>query len=65
MEVWEDIQNAIAGDTFREKIEADSQVKELIGEGKLDAAKLDAIFDPRAFLTRIDAIFDRLETLEF
>jgi adenylosuccinate lyase len=65
MEVWEDIQNAVAGDTFREKIEVDPQVKELIGEGKLDGAKLDAIFDPRAFLTRIDAVFERLETLEF
>jgi adenylosuccinate lyase len=65
MEVWEDIQNAVAGDTFREKIEADAQVKELIAQGKLDGAKLDAIFDPRAFLTRVDAVFDRLEALEF
>lgn len=59
MRVWEDIQNAIDGPTFRENIEADPDA------AMLTAEQLDEIFDPRAFLTRIDPIFERLETLEF
>jgi adenylosuccinate lyase len=59
MKVWEDIQNAVSGPTFRENIEADPDA------AALSAAQLDAIFDPRAFLTRIDAIFDKLEACTF
>lgn len=59
MKVWEDIQNAVDGPTFRENIEADPDA------AALSAAQLDAIFDPRAFLTRIDAIFDKLEACTF
>ncbi len=59
MKVWEDIQSAVAGPTFRENIEADPDA------AALSAAQLDAIFDPRAFLTRIDAIFDKLEACTF
>ncbi|WP_165252100.1 adenylosuccinate lyase [Adlercreutzia sp. ZJ304] len=59
MRVWDDIQNAVAGPSFRENIEADPDASVLTPE------QLDAIFDPKAFLTRIDPIFERLETLEF
>lgn len=58
MAVWEDIQNAQAGPTYRERLEADP-------DANLTAAQLDEIFDPRAFLSRIDVIFERLEKLEF
>ena len=34
-------------------------------EKHLSAEQLDAIFDPRVFLTRTGPIFDRLEALEF
>lgn len=59
MRVWEDIQNAVDGPTFRENIEADPDV------AMLTAEQLDEIFDPWAFLTRIDVVFDRLNELEF
>ncbi len=65
MQVWEDIQNALEGPTFKERILADAEVQRLMDEGSLDAEKIDAIFDPRAFLTRIDPIFDRLEDISF
>jgi adenylosuccinate lyase len=58
MAVWEDIQNAVDGPTYRERLEADP-------EANLTAEQLDQIFDPWAFLTRKDEIFKRLETLEF
>ncbi len=58
MAVWEDIQNAVEGPTYRERLEADPEVT-------LTAEQLDEIFDPWAFLTRIDVIFERLEGLEF
>ena len=58
MAVWEDIQNAVDGPTYRERLEADP-------EAILTAEQLDQIFDPWAFLTRKDEIFKRLETLEF
>ncbi|MBQ3300683.1 MAG: adenylosuccinate lyase [Eggerthellaceae bacterium] len=58
MKVWEDIQNAVDGPTYRERLEADP-------ECTLSSEQLDAIFDPWAFLTRKDAIFERLEALEF
>ncbi len=65
MQVWEDIQNAVDGPSFKQRIEGDADVKRLLSEGALTQARLDAIFDPRAFLTRVDLIFDRLEDLEF
>ncbi len=58
MAVWEDIQNAVDGPTYRERLEADP-------DARLTAEQLDAIFDPRAFLTRKDAIFARLRELSF
>ena len=58
MAVWEDIQNAIDGPTYRERLEADP-------EAKLSKETLDEIFDPWDFLTRKDAIFERLEKIEF
>ena len=58
MKVWEDIQNAVDGPTFRENLEADPDCT-------LDAAQLDKIFDPWDFLTRIDVVFERLEGLKF
>ena len=65
MQVWEDIQNAFSGPSFQDLIEADPRVKELEAQGFISAEKIDAIFDPKAFLTRIAPVFDRLETLEF
>ena len=58
MAVWEDIQNAIDGPTYRERLEADP-------EAKLSKETLDEIFDPWDFLTRKDEVFKRLEGLEF
>ena len=65
MEVWGDIQNAVQGLTFKERILADEDVKCLMSEDKLKEADIEAVFDPKAFLTRIDVIFDRLEDMEF
>jgi adenylosuccinate lyase len=56
--VWADIQNAVDGPTYRERLEADE-------ECTLTQQKLDEIFDPWDFLTRTQTVFDRLETLEF
>lgn len=58
MRVWDDIQHARTGPTFREALERD-------GECTLSREELDAIFDPRAFLERAGVIFERLEALEF
>ena len=58
MDTWHDVQQAQAGPTFRERLEADPDCT-------LDAATLDAIFDPWDFLTRINVVFERLEKLEF
>ena len=58
MKVWEDIQQAVDGPTYRQNLEADP-------ECPLTAEQLDAIFDPWAFLTRKDEVFKRLEGLEF
>ena len=58
MKVWGDMQQAVEGPSFRENLEADEDCT-------LSDEQLDAIFDPRAFLQRIDVIFDRLEALEF
>ena len=58
MATWHDVQQAKPGPTYRERLEADP-------ECTLTEAELDAIFDPWAFLTRKDAVFKRLESLEF
>ncbi|MEG2533946.1 MAG: adenylosuccinate lyase, partial [Gordonibacter sp.] len=58
MKVWEDIQNAVDGPTYRENLEADP-------EANLAAEVLDKIFDPWDFLERKDIVFDRLQALEF
>ena len=58
MKVWEDIQNAVDGPTYRERLEADPDCT-------LTAEQLDDIFDPWAFLTRKNTIFERLEAVEF
>lgn len=58
MKVWEDIQNAVSGPTYREFLEADSAVD-------LPAGVLDKIFDPWDFLSRKGVVFDRLRELSF
>lgn len=58
MKVWEDIQNAVEGPTYRERLEEDA-------EANLSAQVLDKIFDPWDFLGRVDVVFEKLETLEF
>ncbi|MEG0682732.1 MAG: adenylosuccinate lyase [Raoultibacter sp.] len=58
MSVWEDIQNAVAGPTYRERLEADP-------EARLSAETLDTIFDPWDFLARKDVVFDKLKKLTF
>jgi adenylosuccinate lyase len=58
MAVWEDIQQAREGLSFRERIAADV-------DARLGADELDQIFDPWHFLTKVDVLFDRLEELEF
>ena len=58
MAVWDDVQQARDGGTLRERLEDDADCV-------LTPAELDQIFDPRAFLTRIDVVFDRLEELSF
>jgi adenylosuccinate lyase len=58
MRAWDDIRTARSGPSFRDLLAADA-------ECALDPAALDAIFDPRAFLTRAGVVFDRLDGLEF
>lgn len=58
MAVWDDIQQARAGLTYRERLEQDPEVT-------LSEATLDEIFDPWDFLQRKDVLFERLEKLEF
>ncbi|PKQ38348.1 MAG: adenylosuccinate lyase [Actinobacteria bacterium HGW-Actinobacteria-1] len=58
MIVWDDIQQARAGKTYRELLEADADCP-------LTAEQLDAIFDPWAFLARAGVLFERLEGLGF
>lgn len=58
MAVWDDIQQARPGATYRERLEADV-------ECPLSPEQLDEIFDPWAFLARTDVLFDRLEECEF
>ena len=58
MKVWDDIQQAIDGPTFRENLEADPDCP-------LTETQLDAIFDPESFLGHKAVIFDKLKSLEF
>ena len=58
MAVWEDIQTARSGPSFRERLEADDDFG-------ICAEELDVIFDPEAFLKRTDVLFERLDALEF
>ena len=58
MEVWDDVQQARPGLTLREKLEADPACT-------VSDEKLDEIFDPWDFLTRIDVVFEKLEELDF
>ena len=58
MQVWDDVQQARAGKTLRERLEDDP-------ECTLTAEQLDAIFDPWNFLGRINVVFDKLEELDF
>ena len=58
MQVWEDIQQAVDGPTYRERLEGDP-------ECPLAKEVLDTIFDPWQFLQRKDVMFDKLKGLEF
>ncbi len=58
MRVWDDIQQARSGPTYREALESDP-------ECTLSAAQLDELFDPRAFLSRVGVVFERLEECGF
>jgi adenylosuccinate lyase len=58
MQAWDDLRGARSGPSYRDLLTSDA-------ECPLDAAALDAIFDPRAFLTRADVVFERLYELEF
>lgn len=58
MSVWQDIQDAQPGPSFRELIEEDE-------DAHISSEVLDEIFDPYAFLSRKDEVFARLEHLEF
>lgn len=58
MAVWAEIQNGQDGLTLRQRLAADA-------ECLLSETELDAIFDPLAFLTNVDAVFKRLDSLTF
>jgi adenylosuccinate lyase len=58
MVVWDDIQQARVGKTYRELLAEDP-------ECTLTAEQLDEVFDPWAFLSRVGVLFERVEGLEF
>jgi adenylosuccinate lyase len=60
MKVWDDLQQAREGATYREMLEADPEASAL-----LTPAVLGGCFDPWKFLERSGVLFERLETLEF
>ena len=60
MRIWDDLQQARAGASYREMLEADAEAMVL-----LTPSALDECFDPRKFLERSGVLFDRLEKLEF
>ena len=52
------VPDALVIDLVKERLEADPRCT-------VSQEKLDEIFDPWDFLTRIDVVFDRLEQLDF
>lgn len=62
MRTWADIQQAVPGPGFRERLEGSARAR---GELPLDPSTLDRCFDPEDFLGRTGVIFERLEALEF
>lgn len=58
MRVWEDIQLAQDGPSYKQRLEADADCV-------LPSDVLDTIFNPQVFLTRKDEVFKRLRKLEF
>jgi adenylosuccinate lyase len=58
MKVWDDIQQARDGASYRELLEADPACT-------LTPEQLDEVFDPWAFLSRMGVLFERVEALEF
>ncbi len=58
MSVWDDIQQARSGPSYRERLEGDP-------EFEICTEELDVIFDPRGFLSHAGVLFDRLEECEF
>ncbi len=58
MQVWDDIQHARDGKSYREMLDDDPDFP-------ICAEELDAIFDPWAFLSRVDVVFEKLEGCEF
>jgi len=60
MKVWDDLQQARAGASYREMLEADPEAMAL-----LTSEVLDECFDPWKFLERAGVLFERLEMLEF
>lgn len=58
MKVWTDIQMARPGKSLKECIESDERIS-------LTADQLEAIFNPRAFLSSSGILFERLKNLEF
>jgi adenylosuccinate lyase len=60
MKVWDDLQQARSGPSFRERLESDPEAA-----AALAPQVLDACFDPWGFLGRSGVLFERLESLEF
>ena len=58
MATWREVQRCEPGTTLREKLEADPRCT-------VSKEKLDEIFDPWDFLTRVGTVFDRLEKCSF
>lgn len=58
--VWDDIQQAQQGLSFRERLEADEEAGALLG-----SKNLDDLFDPWSFLSKVSVLFERLEKLAF
>jgi adenylosuccinate lyase len=60
MKIWDDLQQAREGLTFRQQLEADPEAAAL-----LSPAVLDECFDPWKFLERSGVLYERLVPLEF
>ena len=61
MVVWDDIQQARDGESYRDLLALDADV----AAAGITDDQLDEIFDPWAFLARVDVVFDRLDGCEF